>query len=74
MSMAMILNGWQGCEYTQRAKNKAFKGDEANPANTQLAIKLLKEGVANNRVERKAGLSKNTICRIKSDIKKGLIQ
>ena len=73
MSMALVISGWKSCSDTQLMKNKAFKGAECDPINRVLAIKLLKEGVNNIRVERKAGLSKQTICRIKSDIKKGLI-
>jgi len=71
--MALVIGGWKGCEYTQMMKNKAFKGDECNPINKALAVNMLKDGISNIRVEKKAGLSKQTICRIKSDIKEGLL-
>lgn len=73
MSMLLMSKAYQECEYTQRIKNKAFKGEDAHPNNRALAIELLNKGVANNRVEKKTGLAATTICRIKSDMKAGLI-
>tara|TARA_R110002096_G_scaffold66306_1_gene161371 strand:- start:26953 stop:27174 length:222 start_codon:yes stop_codon:yes gene_type:complete len=73
MSMVMITEAWKDCEYTQRAKNKAFKGQGAHIDNKDLAIKMLKNGIANNRVEIKTGLSKKAISRYKTDIKRGLM-
>ncbi len=71
--MLSMASAYQACEYTKRIKNKAHKGDEAHPDNRALAIELLNKGVANNRVIKKTGLAATTICRIKSDIKAGLI-
>ena len=73
MSMAMLISGWQECEYTQRAKNKAFNGDEATANNKKLAVKMLKAGEKNRRVEIKTGLSKKIVSGYKTKIKQGLM-
>jgi DNA-binding NarL/FixJ family response regulator len=72
MSMSMIHSGWASCEYTQKAKNKAAK-DSATTTNKELAVKLINQGVANNLVEMKTGLSQTTVTRYKTKIKQGLM-
>lgn len=68
----MIQSSWASCEYTKKSKNKAAK-DSATETNKDLAVKLIKQGVANNLVEIKTGLSQTTVSRYKTKIKRGLL-
>lgn len=72
MTMAMIKDAWASCEYTLKQKNKAADGS-ATETNRELAVRLIKKGIANNLVEVKTGLSQTTVSRYKTKIKQGLI-
>lgn len=75
MSAAMLFMNaaYQGCEFTQRMKNKAANGDEATASNKKLAVKMLKQGERNRRVEIKTGPSKKIVSQYKTKIKQGLM-
>ena len=70
--MAMIKDAWASCEYTKKSKNKAAEGS-ATETNKELAVRLIKQGVANNLVEIKTGLSQTTVSRYKTKMRKGLM-